>query len=48
MSARTPEPCDAPRGEHEGPVRFYRTGWKCLAHAPRPEPRVPQPADQTT
>ncbi|MEU3282933.1 hypothetical protein [Streptomyces antibioticus] len=49
MSARTPEACDIPRGVHEGPVRFYRTGWKCAAHAPRPQPRGPQPtADQTT
>ena len=37
MSARTPEPCDVPRGEHEGPVRFYRVGWRCQVHQPRPE-----------
>lgn len=49
MTARTPEPCDVPRGVHEGPVRFYLTGWKCGAHAPEPEPREPQlTADHTT
>jgi DNA-binding NarL/FixJ family response regulator len=31
-----PEPCDGVNGEHAGPVRFYRTGWKCSAHAPLP------------
>ncbi|NUS86348.1 MAG: hypothetical protein HOY75_27405 [Streptomyces sp.] len=36
MSARTPGPCDIP-AEHEGPVRFYLTGWKCDRHAPTPE-----------
>lgn len=41
MSAREPEPCNAIRGEHEGPVRFYRGGWLCRAHAPRPQPSVP-------
>lgn len=35
MSARVPEPCDGVGGEHSGPVRFYRTGWQCQAHAPR-------------
>lgn len=35
MTARVPEPCDVP-GEHEGPVRFFVTGWKCRAHAPQP------------
>lgn len=33
MSARDPEPCDTP-GDHDGPVRFYRTGWRCNAHSP--------------
>lgn len=37
MSARTPEPCDVPSGVHEGTIRFFRTGWKCAAHAPRPQ-----------
>lgn len=42
MSSRIPEPCDVPRGEHEGELRFYITGWKCQAH--RPQPRPAQPA----
>lgn len=50
MSARDPEPCDGLTGEHEGPVRFYRTGWKCNAHSawaeagqdePKPGPGMP-------
>lgn len=48
MSARTPEPCDVPRGEHEGPERFYRVGWRCRAHAPKPEPRPQPTGDKTT
>ncbi|QJT04395.1 hypothetical protein G9272_32270 [Streptomyces asoensis] len=48
MSAREPEPCDGLTGEHDGPVRFYLTGWKCTAHAPRPRAREPQPAAKTT
>lgn len=43
MSARDPEPCDAP-GDHEGPVRFDRTGWKCDHHAPTPRPTAPSQA----
>lgn len=44
MSARDPEPCDGVNGEHHGEVRFYRTGWKCVAHAPRPQPLgIPNP-----
>ncbi|MGW0577322.1 hypothetical protein ACWD25_15395 [Streptomyces sp. NPDC002920] len=38
MSARVPEPCDGVRGKHVGPVRFFLTGWKCRAHAPKPQP----------
>lgn len=35
MSARFPEPCDGlSPAEHDGPVRFYVTGWKCNAHSP--------------
>lgn len=37
MSARVPESCDVPSDMHEGPVRFYRVGWRCTAHEPRPE-----------
>lgn len=45
MSARVPEPCDVPRGEHEGPARFYRIGWSCAAHAnPKPQPSEPEPS----
>jgi len=44
MSARTPEPCASTVGGHDGPVRFYRTGWQCAAHAPKPQPSEPQPA----
>ncbi|MEV5957251.1 helix-turn-helix domain-containing protein [Streptomyces sp. NPDC051987] len=44
MSARDPEPCDGVNGDHHGEVRFYRTGWKCIAHAPRPQPLgLPEP-----
>lgn len=39
MSARVPEPCDGIRGDHDGPVRFFRTGWKCRAHSPEAEAR---------
>ncbi|WP_060886213.1 hypothetical protein [Streptomyces caniscabiei] len=42
MSARDPEPCDIP-AEHEGPVRFYRTGWRCNAHSPWAEAGLPEP-----
>jgi hypothetical protein len=45
MSAREPEPCDVPRGVHEGPVRFYITGWKCAAHAPKPQPATDRRKD---
>ena len=43
MSARSPEPCDGLTGEHAGPVRFYRTGWKCPAHSPWAEAGQPEP-----
>mgnify|MGYP001583707554 CR=1 FL=1 len=43
MSARTPEPCDGITGGHTGPVRFYRTGWKCPAHSPSAEAGLPEP-----
>jgi hypothetical protein len=43
MSARIPEPCDGLTGEHNGPVRFYRTGWKCPAHSPWAEAGLPEP-----
>ncbi|WP_159057343.1 hypothetical protein [Streptomyces scabiei] len=45
MSARIPEPCDIP-ADHEGPVRFYRTGWKCERHAPT-TPTAPNQAAET-
>ena len=41
MSARVPEPCDVPSGEHVEPVRFFTTGWRCAAH--RPGRSVPPP-----
>lgn len=34
MSSRTPQPCDATLGAHDGELRFYVTGWKCDAHSP--------------
>lgn len=43
MSGRTPEPCDGLTSEHTGPVRFYRTGWKCPAHTPWAESGRPEP-----
>ncbi|MBP5931853.1 hypothetical protein F3K39_28380 [Streptomyces sp. LBUM 1479] len=43
MSARDPEPCEGIRGEHTGPVRFYRTGWRCNAHSPWAEAKLPEP-----
>jgi hypothetical protein len=43
MSARDPEPCDGLTGEHTGPERFYRTGWKCPAHSPWAEAGLPEP-----
>jgi hypothetical protein len=38
VSSRVPEPCDATRGAHEGEVRFFANGWKCVAHRPQPRP----------
>lgn len=43
MSARIPQPCDGLRGDHDGPVRFYRTGWKCNAHSPWAEAGLDEP-----
>lgn len=43
MSARVPEPCDGLTGEHTGPVRFYRTGWKCNTHSPWAEAGLDEP-----
>lgn len=43
MSARATEPCDGLTGAHAGPVRFYRTGWKCNAHSPWAEAGQPEP-----
>jgi hypothetical protein len=43
MSARIPEPCDGLTGEHNGPVRFYRTGWKCNTHSPWAEAGLAEP-----
>ncbi|MFI1702002.1 hypothetical protein ACH419_39480 [Streptomyces bobili] len=55
MSARDPEPCDVPRGDHDGDPRFYATGWKCDRHAPwaqaglaEPEPGPGLPAGAWT
>ncbi|UUU21684.1 hypothetical protein [Streptomyces sp. DSM 40750] len=43
MSARDPEPCDGLTGDHTGPVRFYRTGWKCNTHSPWAEAGLDEP-----
>jgi hypothetical protein len=43
VSARDPEPCDGLTGEHTGPVRFYRTGWKCNTHSAWGEAGLPEP-----
>jgi hypothetical protein len=43
VSARTPEPCEGIRGDHVGPVRFYRTGWRCNTHSPWAEAGQPEP-----
>lgn len=43
MSARVPEPCEGMTGDHTGPVRFYRTGWRCNAHSPWAEAGQPEP-----
>lgn len=43
MSARDQEPCDGLTGEHNGPVRFYLTGWKCKTHSPWAEAGLPEP-----
>ncbi|MFE9448356.1 hypothetical protein [Streptomyces sp. NPDC006739] len=43
MSARVPEPCGGLTGAHDGPVRFYRTGWKCNAHSPWAEAGQDEP-----
>lgn len=42
-SARVPEPCDGLTGDHDGPVRFYRTGWKCNTHSPWAEAGQDEP-----
>jgi len=44
VTGRVPEPCDTPRDDHDGPVRFYRTGWKCDAHSPWSVKGLPRPA----
>lgn len=43
MTAGVPEPCDVP-ADHDGPVRFYATGWKCDRHAPWAVKGLPAPA----
>jgi len=43
MSARDPEPCDGLTGDHDGPIRFYRTGWKCSTHSPWAETGQDEP-----
>ena len=55
MSSRVPQPCDAPRGAHEGELHFYITGWKCDAHSPwaaqglaKPQPGPGLPAGAWT
>lgn len=44
MNGRATEPCDVPRGDHDGEVRFYVTGWKCDAHSPWAAKGLAQPA----
>jgi hypothetical protein len=44
MTGRAPEPCDIPRSDHDGEVRFYVTGWKCDAHSPWAVRGLPRPA----
>ena len=43
MNSRIPEPCDTPRGDHDGQVHFYVTGWKCDAHSPWAEKGLDKP-----
>jgi hypothetical protein len=44
VTGRAPEPCDTPRGDHDGEVRFYLTGWRCDAHSPWAARGLPRPA----
>lgn len=44
MTGRAPTPCDVPRGDHDGEVRFYVTGWRCDAHSPWAAKGLPRPA----
>ena len=44
MTGRAPEPCDTPSDDHDGEVRFYRTGWKCDRHSPWAALELPRPA----
>ncbi|NEE12020.1 hypothetical protein G3M58_36885 [Streptomyces sp. SID7499] len=44
MNGVAPEPCDIPRDDHDGEVRFYVTGWKCDHHAPWAAKGLPRPA----
>lgn len=44
MNSRVPAPCDTPRDDHDGQVRFYTTGWKCDAHSPWAAKGLPRPA----
>ncbi|MEU3945415.1 hypothetical protein [Streptomyces sp. NPDC029526] len=43
MNSRVPQPCDTPRDDHNGPVRFYVTGWRCDAHSPWAAKGLPRP-----
>jgi hypothetical protein len=43
MSAREPQSCDTPNGEHSGRSRLYPCGWRCSAHAPWAEAGLPEP-----
>ena len=44
MNGVAPEPCDIPRDDHAGEVRFYVTGWRCDRHAPWAAKGLPRPA----
>lgn len=43
MNSRAPKPCDIPRDDHGGDIRFYVTGWKCDAHSPWAAKGLPKP-----
>jgi len=44
VTGRAPAPCDVPRNDHDGQVRFYVTGWRCDRHSPWSVKGLPAPA----